>query len=59
MPEDDFFATDRFSGSSNAVAETSKTRAGALKQFEVSTLRPLMNFVRKTINVASKVILNH
>ncbi|MFP4573484.1 MAG: hypothetical protein ACLFNW_10990, partial [Desulfobacterales bacterium] len=39
-----FFAPDRFRNSSNAFAKISKTRPIGLKQFEIFTLRHLLNF---------------
>ncbi|MCF8111207.1 MAG: hypothetical protein K9J85_06930, partial [Desulfobacteraceae bacterium] len=42
-----FFAPDRFRDSSNAFAKISKTRPIGLKQFEIFTLRHLLNSSRK------------
>ncbi|MCF8027834.1 MAG: hypothetical protein K9K81_05675 [Desulfobacteraceae bacterium] len=43
-----------FADSADAFAEISKTRAFALKQFEIFRLRPRLNFPAKILNVASK-----
>jgi len=43
-----------FTDSANAFAKISKTRPVGLKQFEIFTLRHLLNFSVKTLNVASK-----
>ncbi|MBA2881041.1 hypothetical protein HNR65_001367 [Desulfosalsimonas propionicica] len=43
-----------FADSANAFAEISKTRAFALKQFEIFRLRHWLNLFAKKINVASK-----
>jgi hypothetical protein len=42
-----FFAPDRFADSANAFAKISKTRPVGLKQFEIFTLRHLLNFPAK------------
>ncbi|MCF8111337.1 MAG: hypothetical protein K9J85_07580, partial [Desulfobacteraceae bacterium] len=38
---------DRFRDSSNAFAKISKTRPAGLKQFEIFTLRHLLNYSQK------------
>jgi len=43
-----------FADSADAFAEISKTRAFALKQFEIFRLRHRLNFPAKILNVASK-----
>jgi len=54
-PGPGFSLLSLFADSANAFAEISKTRAFALKQFEIFRLRHWLNFPAKILNVASKI----
>ena len=54
LPGSVFSLLTIFTDSANTFAEISKTRPMGLKQFEIFTLRHLLNFPVKTLDVASK-----